>query len=76
MKKYLNAVEQAKFHKEELTFINNGLPPTLIQLWTMKITTWENDRSAPNPYYIPVMSGWVYYLSCYALTNDNRDFQN
>ena len=56
-KKYLNAVGQAKFHAEELLFLNKGLPDTLVQSWTVKITTWENDRNAPNPYYKPTTAG-------------------
>ena len=56
-KKYLNTVDQAKFHAEELLFLNEGLPNALVQLWTVKITTWENDRDAPNPYYKPTTAG-------------------
>jgi len=56
MKKYLNAVEQSKFHKDELSLINDSLPEDLVQLWTAKITTWENDRTTPNPYYLPTTS--------------------
>ena len=41
---------------EEMSFINSGLPATLVELWMAKITTWENDRSTPNPYYIPAKS--------------------
>ena len=48
MKKYLNAVEQAKFHAEELLLIDDGLPMSLVQAWTEKIKTWESDRSAMN----------------------------
>ena len=55
-KKYLNAVEQAAFHAEELSLLNEGLPATLVQSWTAKITTWEKDRGAANPYYIPATS--------------------
>ena len=55
-KKYLNTAEQAKFHMEELLLINNGLPVDLVRSWTMKITTWENNRSAPNPYYTTMIS--------------------
>lgn len=55
-KKYLNAVEQAEAHAQELLLINKALPQTLIESWTTVITTWENDRTAPNPYYIPATS--------------------
>lgn len=55
-KKYLNAVKQAQLHEEELRLINEELPVELVRSWEEIITTWENDRSAPNPYYTPVMS--------------------
>jgi len=58
-KKYLNAVKQAQFHKEELSLMNSSLPEDLVQLWAAKITTWENDRTAPNPYYMPTTSELV-----------------
>ena len=53
----MNAVEQAKIHFEELLFLNEGLDQNLVLSWTAKITTWENDRSAPNPYYVPTRAG-------------------
>ena len=53
----MNAIEQAKIHAEELSFLNDALGETLVQLWTAKIKTWENDRSAPNPYYAPTRTG-------------------
>ena len=59
VKKYLNTVQKAKVHREELSLINAGLPVTLVESWTSKITTWEKDRSAPNPYYAPATSGWM-----------------
>ena len=55
-KKYLNAVKQARLHKEELRLINEELPTALLQSWTAMVTRWENDREAPNPYYTPVTS--------------------
>jgi len=55
-KEYLNAVQQAKLHEEELGLINEDLPIALVALWKAMITTWENDRSSPNPYYTPAMS--------------------
>ena len=55
-KKLLNVVQQAKFHEEELSLINEALPITLVREWTAKVRTWESDRSAPNPYYIPATS--------------------
>lgn len=55
-KKYLNAVEKADLHAEVISLINAGLPRDLVDLWTAKIITWENDRSAPNPYYTPETS--------------------
>lgn len=54
--------------------INEALPPPVVELWMTKITTWENDRSAENPYYTPVTSEWVYSLSYYILTVNYRGF--
>ena len=75
-KKYLNAVQKAMVHAEELSFINDGLPTTLVQLWMAKITTWEDDRNAPNPYYIPATSELMYMVSYHILTLDTRGIQN
>ena len=55
-KKYVKAVEQVKLHEDELKLVNDSLPTALQCSWTAMIKTWENDRSAPNPYYTPVMS--------------------
>lgn len=55
-KKYLNAVESAKLHSDEISLINKGLEETTVQSWTTRITKWESDRTAENPYYLPVTS--------------------
>jgi len=55
-KKYLNAVQQADLHEEELGLINEDLPIACVASWKKMIATWENDRSSPNPYYTPMMS--------------------
>jgi hypothetical protein len=55
-KKYLDAVEQAKLHEEDMELMTNGLPEELAHSWEAVVTTWENDRSSPNPYYAPTMS--------------------
>lgn len=55
-RKYLNAVKQAEVHREELRLINEELPAALLHSWEAMVKLWENDRSAPNPYYTPVMS--------------------
>ena len=52
-------VEKAKLHAEVMSTINDGLPAALVELWTAKVVGWENDRSAPNPYYITVTSKWA-----------------
>ena len=50
-KKYLNAVKQVDLHTEELALINKDLPIALVHLWEAIVTTWENNRDSPNPYY-------------------------
>lgn len=54
--------------------MSDALPASLVQSWTTKIVTWENDRSAPNPYYTTVISMWAYNLGRHILTLDLRDF--
>lgn len=36
--------------------LNEGLGEILIDSWTEMIKTWEGNRAAPNPYYLPVTS--------------------
>lgn len=67
-KKYLNAVNQAKLHEEELNLVNDDLPLVLIHLWKVMIVTWEKDRSSPNPYYSPVKSMQAYISDSVSLT--------
>ena len=67
-KKYLNAVEQAKLHEEELALISEDLPIALVHSWTAMITTWENDRNSPNPYYMPMKSMSVSISNAVCLT--------
>ena len=55
-KKYLAAVENAKVHEDQMSLINAGLEKTLVESWTKRITTWESDRTAENPYYLPQTS--------------------
>lgn len=52
----MNAVESAKLHSDEISLINKGLEETTVQSWTTRITKWESDRTAENPYYLPVTS--------------------
>ena len=74
-KKYPNAIEQAKLHKEELALISEDLPIALVHLWTAMITTWENDRDSPNPYYMPEKSTSVHILNVLCLTFDCRSLR-
>jgi len=67
-KKYLNAVEQAKLHEEELLLISEDLPIALVRSWTAMITTWENNRNSPNPYYMPEKSMLVHFPNTLCLT--------
>jgi hypothetical protein len=67
-KKYLNAVKQAKLHEKEQRLINAGLPATLLHSWTAMITIWENNRSAPNPYYTHSTSMQIYFSYRVSLT--------
>ena len=59
-KKYLNAVKQAKLHEEDLVLVNEDLPIALVLSWEAKITTWENNRTSPNPYYTPKTSTYTH----------------
>lgn len=43
-----------------MLLLNEGLGETLVQLWTERIRTWENNRAAQNPYYLPVTSESVH----------------
>ena len=75
-KKYVKAVEQVKLHEDKLRLVNDGLPTMLERSWTAMIKTWENDRSAPNPYYTPVTSTQVYISIVVSLTFGCRSLQN
>ena len=75
-KKYVKSVEQFKSHEDELRLVNDGLPTSLEHSWTAMIKTWENDRSAPNPYYTPVTSTQVYISIVVSLTFGCRSLRN
>ena len=57
-----------------MSAINKALPSALVKKWTKKITKWEKDRSAPNPYYLPTTSEYTDRMGYHILTHDNREF--
>ena len=63
-KKYLNALTQAKVHKDELAFLTQRLPDDVRDTWTTMIEEWEKDRAKPNPYYTPLEGKWTLPMVC------------
>ena len=52
-KKYTNALEQSAAHADEFDALCVDVPKETLDSWTEKITSWECDRSKPNPYFNP-----------------------
>lgn len=54
MKKYTAALAQSTTHSDEFSALSVDIPKDMLDSWTARIRSWENDRNQPNPYFNPL----------------------
>ena len=62
-KKYVAALTQSAMHSDEFAALCIDVPKDTRDLWIKRITSWEGNRSLPNPYFNQSSgtSGGLYY---------------